>query len=986
MLRLVLALLIFGVLFPSAGWAQVLNEIQTSNTFTIEDEDVDTPDWIELYNPSAQGVSLNGFGLSDRAGEPFKWVFPDVTLAPGQYLLVYASGKNKRIAGQTLHTNFSLSADGEDVVLTSPEGVRVDFVPATALYTDISFGRSPDGTGAWRYFGQPTPGAANTTQSHPAVVPAPRFSREGGPYTTAFWLTFEVPPGASVRYTTDGSLPLPGTGLTYTGPIMVNRTQIIRAIAYRGDELRSMPVSQIYTRLGEEVQGFSSNLPVVILQEHQLPITPGDKTPATMVLLSDPAGGRTHLSTSNALTSRIVADIRGSSSQSFPQKMFGFHLQDEFDGNRDEGLLGMPADHNWILYAPYGEKSLMRNVLAYTLAAGFGRYAPRTRFVELFLHNGDGPVTQAHYHGVYVLVERIRPHADRVNIAPLSPMDATAPNITGGYIISKDRLNAGENGFFTSRGTRLRFVRPEEHELTAAQRTYMRTYMTNFETALFRSTFQDPDIGYAAFIETHTFIDHFLITEMLKEIDGYRLSTFMYKNRGEKLVMGPVWDFNLSAGNANYLNGGSPTGWYYLALGSTEHCGIGCQIRDWYVRLMQDPQYVQRMRYRWWQLRQDLFSEEHIEGLIAQFSDQVREAQARHYTRWPILGTYVWPNFYVGPTWQAEVDWMRNWIRERLAWMDAQMGTPMEVSTFEPTYFWHITSAVQNDTPLLEVRSTFPAESVARVRFQSALAGYPFSASHPMWRKGSMERRNSPTALNYLPAAVNGQPYQSSTMRGIQVRQPFRGDAGEHALIFDLPTVGMSGIRFAFAALNEGAAERLLVDYSTAAGEPVWRTSGLNRTTFTLSQTWQRFEVDFSFLPHVDQNPNFKVRIRFDGPNMTEDAGNRVTFNNFSLEALERMPVSAPWEETASGSPPALFPNPVQDQAWMAFTLDAPASVEGRVVDLLGREVLHLSLPTLASGTHRISLDTRSLSPGMYLLQLEFPHAVHTVPFVRVGP
>lgn len=982
--------------------AQVVNEVQSSNVSTHKDDLNGYPDWIELHNPTSATISLTGYGLSDNATNPFKWVFPNVSIPANGYLLVYASGENRTNPTQPLHTNFSLSVDGEPVMLTHSNGTRLDLFPAVALYTGISYGRTATGFG---YFAQPTPGSANTSISFARMVSPPVFSRAGGMYLTSVSLTITAEAGATIHYTTDGSMPTPGVSAVYSAPINFTTTQRIRAIATRTGDLQSDVVTHTYARVSSTIPTWSSNLPIVVLMQHNLPITPGDKTPASMILIDKGADGRARLAGPTTLHTRVDADIRGSSSQQEPQKMYGVELRTEWNGNRDEALLGMPADHNWILYAPYGEKTVMRNVMAYSLAAQMGRWAPRTRFVEVFLHSGTGSVSQSHYVGIYVLVERIRVRDHRVDIDNLYASETTAPDITGGYIIAKDRLNAGESGFVTAlrnngtSGTRLRFVDPDEFELATAQKNYMRTYMTNFESALDGSTFANPDVGYAAYIDTDSFIDHFLITEFLKEIDGYRLSTFMHKNKGEKVVMGPVWDFNISAGNANYLSGEFPTGWYYdqLPTFSTGHCGGGCEPRGWYVRMMQDPAYMQKLRYRWWELRRTVFSNANIIAMIDANAALVNEAQVRHFAKWPILGQYVWPNapgYATRTTYASEVDWMKNWLVTRLAWLDAQMGAAPESTDRQLTRFFHINDAVVNNMPLTQLNASFPANSGARIEFKSALAGYPFTSTHPSWRKASMERRNEPTTLNAFPSVMTG------STRGLQIKQPFRGDAGGNELIFHLSTAGSSGMRFAFAVMDEGAAERLIIDYSTVSGTPVWTTSKLNRSVFAITEEYQRFVVDFMFIPEVDENPNFKIRIRFDGPNLEADNGNRVTFNNVSFEAA-RTSVGI---DDGDAQAPERFeleqnvPNPFNPETMISFSVQTQdlasvrgqnlASVRGqdlapmrtrlKIYDLLGREVAVLVDGVMPAGRHSVRFDGTGLASGVYIYRLESGGRVET--------
>lgn len=189
----------------------VINEFMASNSRTIADEDGDFSDWLELYNAGAQPISLAGYGLSDDPGNPFRWVLPDIQLSPASHLIVWASGKNRANPGSPLHTNFSISADGEPLLLTHPAQGLVDQVDPTALPRDISYGRRPDGAAGWYYFDHPTPGGSNSgSPGYTEVLAPPVFSHQGGFYTDSLSLSLASPtPGAEIYYTLDGSLPDP---------------------------------------------------------------------------------------------------------------------------------------------------------------------------------------------------------------------------------------------------------------------------------------------------------------------------------------------------------------------------------------------------------------------------------------------------------------------------------------------------------------------------------------------------------------------------------------------------------------------------------------------------------------------------------------------------------------------------------------------------------------------------------------------------------
>ena len=195
-------------------------------------------------------------------------------------------------------------------------------------------------------------------------------------------------------------------------------------------------------------------------------------------------------------------------------------------------------------------------------------------------------------------------------------------------------------------------------------------------------------------------------------------------------------------------------------------------------------------------------------------------------------------------------------------------------------HYWVFDDSIPNDTPLEELASTFHVNDPSEIQYISSLEGYPFHQWHPDWRRASMERRNNPTPLNYLPDGNNGVSYAESNMRGIQIRQPFRNDDRENSIIFQMSTEGFSEPVMHLAVINEGAAEAILIDYSIVTGEN-WNTD--TETQLTLANFYQLFEISFKDLQGVKNNPDLKVRLRFDGTDMFQDNGDRVTFNNISL-------------------------------------------------------------------------------------------------------
>lgn len=430
---------------------------------------------------------------------------------------------------------------------------------------------------------------------------------------------------------------------------------------------------------GVQAQPFtSSNLPIIVINTSGQLIVDEPKITASMGIIDNDPGMRNMVTDPfNNYDGKIGIEVRGSSSQSFPKKQYGLELRNNLGEGINAPLLGMPAEEDWVLFAPYNDKSLMRDALAYKLGRDLGWYAPRTRFCEVVL-NGS-------YQGIYVLVEKIKRDKNRVDVNKISPDEISGDDLTGGYIIKIDKESGSGNGGWTSTflppnrsSTQTIFFQydhPKAADIAAQQKNYIRSFMANFEGNLSGTNFNNPVTGYSRYIDVSSFIDFYIANEVGKNVDGYRLSTYLYKQKdsdGGKLHMGPIWDFNLGFGNADYCTKGNPEGWV------TNFNTICPQdfwlIPFWWNRLNQDGVYRSKMAARWAELRADKFQT----NRITEYIDSVymvlnAESQQRNFQRWPVLGQYVWPNYFVGSSFLEEVNWLKSWVTNRLNWMDANM-------------------------------------------------------------------------------------------------------------------------------------------------------------------------------------------------------------------------------------------------------------------------------------------------------------------------
>ncbi len=717
----------------------VINEFLSDNDsilLTIVNGATEYCDWIELYNNTPHAVDLSGWYLTDKQDEPRQWRFPDgVTMQSGQYLIVFASGNtladninNYPFVDDLgfLHTNFRLSDSGEYLALVAPDGETVVHAYADYKLSSGEFGYPPQESdvsyglesAAQRYFAVPTPAGPNR-DAFDGFVAQPQISPPGGLFTGPVDVTITCPmPGAIIRYTTNGTAPTLSNGATYQKPIRISNMTNLMVACFRPGWRPSQTEVHPYVFVDPSLTSFNSNLPLVVVDTKGLSIYDGFFQPAYVVVIDAADDGRAAITGPVDFAGWGGIKTRGSSSLQFPKKQFAFETWDGLKEDTNVSILSMPAESDWILYAPYSDKSLMRNYLAYKWSNDIGRYAVRTRFVEVFLNTNGDKVTMSDYAGVYVFMEKIKRDADRVNITRIGPSDNLLPEVSGGYIVKKDRLDPGDSGFHTSLGQHLAYVEPKEREITVPQRNWLWQYFNSFESALYSSNYTDPVNGYAAWIDVDSWIDIHIMVELCKNIDGYRLSSFMYKDRNGKLHMGPIWDYNLSLGNANYLDGWLPQGWYY------EHRDLSAYDYPWYPRLFTDPAFKRRYADRWCALRRNQFATDRLLRDVDDAARLLQEAQERNFKRWPILGVHVWPNWYIAPTWQAEVDWMKNWITNRVAWMDSQIA--MQYAPAPPTFGrqggqvpnpFDLTMSASGRTVYYTIDGPDPMATTARIRY-----------------------------------------------------------------------------------------------------------------------------------------------------------------------------------------------------------------------------------------------------------------------------
>jgi hypothetical protein len=835
------------VLFAPGLSAQlVLTEFMADNLETLLDADGEPSDWIEVYNGGSAVVSLAGWSLTDDATDPGRWVFPALELGAGEFLLVFASGKDRRDTNGELHTNFRLSRQGEYLGLLSPDGsVASHFAPEyPEQLSDRSYGRSmeldrrvlreagaevsylvpPDDAlgltwiepvfdaGEWAtgdlpigfdnkdeptfgvsvrtnlgdvmnrqtaslflraefpadasdlerfvelrlayndgfilhingvevasdnvfrsriirntrgifarrdalatvfervpffgaeeflqvgqnviglhalnhsnrspdlffdfavealevmsvgaegsgYFGNPTPQWPNE-MSRPGLAVPPVATPAGGTYQGPVTVALTSPTSDSeIRYTLDGSEPDSHDPL-YTGPIVLDATAVLRTRTFRADLLASRTSAETYIVLAPDLAEFSSDLPIVVVSTFGAQLL-NDAPRSGHFAVIDPAAsddGRSRFLDPAQFRGDASIKVRGSSTSRRTKGSYSVEIQDDRGVDRDVQILDLPKESDFVLYGAFEfDRALMRNAFMYELSNDVGRYASRTRFCEVFLNRTDGPLSSAHYMGVYSIIEKLKRGKDRVDVARLGPEDTTEPDISGGYIFKVDRLDPGDSGF-SAGGQGFGHVDPKEEDITGEQKEWLVGNIDAFAAALNGPDFADPETGYPRFIDVGAWIDHHILNEFSKNPDGLRLSTYFHKDREGKIAAGPIWDFDRALGPDADDRAADPVGFSSLF------------VAHFWGRLFEDPSFMARYQERWFELRSGAMSVSKLVGIIDRMAGEIAEAAPRNFQKWSLLPQDGWP---------VEVEQFATWVEQRALWIDSQFVPNPELS------------------------------------------------------------------------------------------------------------------------------------------------------------------------------------------------------------------------------------------------------------------------------------------------------------------
>ena len=443
----------------------------------------------------------------------------------------------------------------------------------------------------------------------------------------------------------------------------------------------------------------NSDMPYLVIETKGLGILNEPKIPAELTL---------YIQKAEIQRTLIGIEFRGSTSYRLSdKKSYGIETWDSEGNDTDVAFFDFPEEEDFILmghivnleYKYVFDRTLIYNYFGYEIFSKMGRYASRTELVELEI-NGE-------YQGVYVFMEKLKRDKNRIDIKKLEPTDTDSTAITGGYILKIDKTAGGDlnldetleyfednwedDALYTSDisfrsnyniyGNLIDFAPfdgpyhskqyletyflydyPKSDEITEMQKSYIQGYIHDFETALLTDDFSSDLRTYTEYIDLESFVDFFVINEICRNVDGYRLSTYMYKDRGEKLKMGPVWDLNIGffSGDRvpmddwviNYNNFVSQDPW---------------MMPFWWPRLMEDPLFTEMLKDRWNNLRLNILSLAELNRMVDMAAGNLRNngAADRNYSRW---------DRQIGIDWESSIEELKSYLEERFLWMDGEIS------------------------------------------------------------------------------------------------------------------------------------------------------------------------------------------------------------------------------------------------------------------------------------------------------------------------
>ncbi len=553
-----------------------------------------------------------------------------------------------------------------------------------------------------------------STDGAPSLIGDVAFSVPSGTFEGQLSVALTGPDGAEIRYTTDGTLPTASSTLYDGTALTLTETTQLRAAAFAGGMASGFPSTAIYIARTFDLP---SDVPIVIMDgygggrpekevtfnfggaDEEQPYVPQEFLDVAFMLF-EPVDGVASIANAPTIATRAGYHERGQSSANAEKSPYRVEFWDNYDEDSNYPVLGMPAEADWAMIGEYFDRSLIQNPVVYGWGEQMGLVTMEVRFAELYINFDGGPLEQSDYFGLYMISETIKNQKDRVDLKQLREDDTMLPDISGGYIFKFDQaaLDGGEAklictgsepfgraGGFGGGGFGMSMddepatdVEPghcwndlgvvDPFPANDQQVTWLTDYVQNFHDAIHTEPMGD----YAQYIDVASFVDHVIINEITRDVDAYVRSSFFHKERDGLIKAGPLWDYNLAMASTT----ADFEGWHF------ESQATGRGNDDWFLKLGQDPAFMAQFATRWRELRESFLSDAAIDEQITAIATPLAGAGQRDMERWPAAGLGGGFGFGGGgrdepaeepeaPVWLDQVTTLREWIPQRMAWIDS---------------------------------------------------------------------------------------------------------------------------------------------------------------------------------------------------------------------------------------------------------------------------------------------------------------------------
>jgi hypothetical protein len=636
--------------------------------------------------PAIQSLALT-MAYDDGAAVFVNGGFACSANSPAHPTLTYASYSSSILGDPATLSNADLSA-ATPFLASGMNVLAVHLMNCNATSSDILLKPSLSAArktlnviGDASYLISATPGTLNGDASAQRLPQTVAFSQPAGIVGAAFTLSLSGhAPGQSIRYTTNGADPATTNGTLYTGPFAVAASLHIRARVFDALGRSGTTTTAMYTFHASDsaTLAFTTELPILVLREND-PVRNGIPTAESALYTAcsahfiEPADGAARLTGPATFTARAGIHVRGSSSAGFAKKPYALTFLSEDDDDQDVGIAGFPDGSDFALISCWNyDRTYLHDAFMFDLSRQLGRYAPRTRFVEVFLiGNETDNLSAARYQGLYVLEERIRAGNDRLPVdSVVAPGDTAQPALSGSYIFKADRNDPDEfywrtaHNFPNSDGRYMVLYRPKLAAVTPEQRLYIVNAFNDFENAAYGTDPMHPETGVGQFIDLLSFADFHILKMYSMDVDIFTLSSYFHKDRSGKIMAGPVWDFDRALGPYGYAESSYPNvkRWNAWTFASEPF-----SRSDFWGKLHAQPAFQRLYWDRWREIRQGAFSDTNLAATIARLKAELPEAAAtRDYVKWS-----QWPtNDVFGRTHTGEVKWMTWFATNHAAWID----------------------------------------------------------------------------------------------------------------------------------------------------------------------------------------------------------------------------------------------------------------------------------------------------------------------------